>query len=144
MNQYFEQMILSASPVEIVCLLYQRAIRSVRDAREHLKAGQILERTKAINHAWMVLLELVNSLDQSAAPEIAEKLHSLYGYMQARLLDANMQQAEEPLSEVLMLLTTLAEAWDGVTAAEKRRQEQPAWAHAPLAEGEYSRYAVSA
>ncbi len=144
MNQYFEQMILSASPVEIVCLLYKRAIRSVRDAREHLKAGQILERTKAINHAWMVLLELINSLDRAASPDIAEKLQSLYGYMQARLLDASMQQAEAPLSEVLMLLTTLAEGWDGLTEAEKRRNEQPDWAHSPLAEGQHSRFAASA
>ncbi len=144
MNQYFEQMILSASPVEVVCLLYQRAIRSTRDAREYLKSGQIAERTKAINHAWAVLLELINSLDRASAPEIAEQLDGLYAYMQSRLVDANLKQADEPLSEVLMLLSTLVEGWEGVMAAEKRRQEQPAWAQVVPAEGEYSRYAVSA
>ena len=144
MNQYFEQMILSASPVEVVCLLYRRAIRSVRDAREYLKAGQIPERTKAINHAWSVLLELINSLDRSASAEIAGQLDGLYAYMQGRLVEANLHQQEEPLSEVLMLLSTMAEGWEGVLAAEKRRQEQPAWAQVVPAEGEYSRFAVSA
>lgn len=144
MNQYIDQMILSASPIEIICLLYKRAIRGVRDAREHLKAGQIAERTRAINHTWIVLLELINSLDRDATPDMAGQLDRLYGYMQSRLVEANLNQVEEPLSEVLMLLTTLAEGWDGLTAADRRRQEQPAWADVPLAEGECSRFAVSA
>lgn len=144
MNQYIDQMILSASPIEIVCLLYKRAIRGVRDAREHLKAGQIAERTKAVNHTWTVLLELINSLDRAAAPAMAEQLHNLYLYMQRRLVEANLNQAEEPLAEVLMLLSTLAEGWEELMAEDRRRQEQPAWADIPLAEGEYSRFAVSA
>src|SRR5206468_2046051 len=35
----------------------------------------------------------------------------LYDYMQRRLLEANMKQADAPLSEVLGLLSTLSEAW---------------------------------
>lgn len=58
MNPYFEQMILSASPVELIRLLYKRAISSVRDAREHLRNGQIAERCASINTAYSVLLEL--------------------------------------------------------------------------------------
>jgi hypothetical protein len=36
--------------------------------------------------------------------------------MQRRLLDANSGQIDQPLAEVLSLLSTLAEAWSGVTA----------------------------
>ena len=39
MNPYFEQMILSASPIELVRLMYQQAIAAVADAREHLREG---------------------------------------------------------------------------------------------------------
>ena len=144
MNQYVEQMILSASPVEIVNLLYQRAIRGVRDAREHFAAGRIAERTRAINSAWAVFAELLSSLEFDAAPEMAGRLRDLYHYMQSLLVASNLDQDAAPLSEVLMLLTTMAEGWAGILEQEKRRYETPEWAQISAAESESSRYAVSA
>jgi flagellar protein FliS len=114
MNSYFEQMILSASPVELIRLLYQRAIASVRDARGHLRNRKIAERTASINMVYAVLLELTGSLQENNAPELAARLKGLYGYMQARLIEANANQDDKPLAEVERLLTTLAEAWRAV------------------------------
>lgn len=114
MNPYFEQMILSASPVELIRLLYQRAIGSVRDARGFLKEGRIEERCASINIAYAVLTELTSSLRADDAPELSNKLNGLYGYMQGRLVEANLRQEEAPLNEVIGLLTTLAEAWCAV------------------------------
>jgi flagellar protein FliS len=144
MNQYFEQMILSASPVEIIDLLYQKAIRTLRDAREHLLAGRIAERSAAVGTVLSLLSELISSLDFDAAPELAGQLNALYVYMQTRLVDANMKQEEGPLLEVVMLLTTLGEGWAGIVAAGKAGTESAAWAQAGMPEGEASRYAVSA
>jgi flagellar protein FliS len=114
MNQYFEQMILSASPVEIIRLLYRQAISSVCEAREHLVNGRARERCAAINKAWRVLAELMASLDEQEAPDLAARLRALYCYMQGRLIEANAKQADAPLSEVLALLATVAEAWNAV------------------------------
>lgn len=143
MNQYFEQMILSASPVEIVNLLYQKAIRAVRDAREHLVAGRIAERSAMVNAALAVLAELISSLDFDAAPELAGQLSGLYLYMQSRLIDANLKQEEAPLLEVLMLLTTIGEGWAGILEVEKAAHSEPRWPQGAATEGELSRYAVS-
>jgi flagellar protein FliS len=115
MNQYFEQMILSASPIELVRLMYQRAIASVRDARRHLSEGRIMDRGRSINAAFLVLVELISSLNREEAPELAARLGGLYAYMQTQLLQANLKQQDAPLAEVLGLLTTLAEAWDGIS-----------------------------
>ncbi|MES1258042.1 MAG: flagellar export chaperone FliS [Acidobacteriota bacterium] len=114
MNPYLEQMILSASPVELIRLLYQRAIGSAREAREHLREGRVEKRCASINVVYAVLTELTSSLRAEDAPELAEKLNGLYGYMQGRLVEANLQQLDEPLVEVIGLLTTLAEAWNAV------------------------------
>jgi len=133
MNQYFEQMILTASPVELIRFLYQRAINSVRDAREHLRNGQIMERGRSINNAYMVLMELSQSLNSEEAPDLARRLSGLYVYMQKRLLEANLKQQEAPLSEVLSLLTTLDEGWravpDSVETPALVAPRNP-WAHA--------------
>ena len=111
MNQYFEQMVLGASPIELIRLLYQRGIRSVREAREHLAAGRIAERSAAITNAYAVIDELMSALKPEEAPELAQRLSALYCYIEERLLAANLQQSDAPLAEVLGLMTTLSEAW---------------------------------
>ena len=113
MNPYFEQKILSVDPIELIRLVYQRARSSVADAREHLRNKRILERSTAINRAYMALHELNSALQPEVAPELCGRLQSLYLYMQKRLLEANLRQEDAPLAEVLKLLTTLEEGWSG-------------------------------
>lgn len=117
MNPYFEQMILSASPIELVRLMYQRAVACVADAREHLRAGRIIERGQAIAKAYAIISELMASLDREKAPELATNLRRLYPYLQQRLVEANLRQTDAPLAEVSRLLTTLADAWQAATPA---------------------------
>ena len=114
MNPYFEQKILTVDPIELIRLVYERARSSVRDAREHLRNKRILERSAAINRAYMAIHELLSALQPDVAPELCERLQSLYHYMQKRLLEANIRQEDSPLAEVLSLLTTLDEGWAGV------------------------------
>jgi flagellar protein FliS len=123
MNPYFEQTILNADPMDLIRMLYQRAISCVRDAREHLQHKRIAERSKAIMRAYAALGELLAALRPEHAPELSGRLQSLYFYMQQRLLDANMRQSDEPLAEVLRLLSTLDEAWSGVAAQLAPKKE---------------------
>jgi flagellar protein FliS len=114
-DTYLESRILGADPLELVNLLYQGCRQSVRDAREHLAAGRIAERSRAITKSCEILVELAQSLNHSETGEIGRHLAKLYDYMQRRLLEANARQLDEPLAEVLGLLTTLSEAWEGIT-----------------------------
>jgi flagellar protein FliS len=121
MNPYFEQVILSAGPVELVRLMYQKAIATVTDARDHLKAGRIRERSQAINKVYAILAELLISLDAEKAPELAANLKRLYCYMQGRLIEANHSQKDAPLEETARLLSTLADAWREVPETTEYR-----------------------
>src|SRR5271163_4497757 len=71
---FFEQMILTASPVELIRMLYQRAIASVREARQHLENRRIVERGNSINRAYLILVELSSSLRTEEAPQLAARL----------------------------------------------------------------------
>ena len=117
MNPYFEQTILNADSIDLVRMMYQRTISWVMEARGHLANKRITERSAAIMRAYAVLAELLSALRPETAPELSRRLQSLYHYMQQRLLDANMRQADHPLAEVLDLLITLESAWTGVAAA---------------------------
>lgn len=110
-DAYLESRVLSATPLELVHLLYGGAIEAVQDARRYLADGKIVERSRAISKACAILIELAATLDHEAGGELAGRLAALYDYMQRRLLEANLQQSDPPLGEVLSLLVTLAEGW---------------------------------
>jgi flagellar secretion chaperone FliS len=120
---YLEQEILSATGLQLVHLLYQAVMTELRDARSNLAKKEIAGRCRNISKACEMLGELRGSLNHEAGGEIAERLNALYCYMLSRLLDANLHQQDEPLAEVLGLLSTLDEAWKQL-AAEQPGAEQ--------------------
>lgn len=110
-STYFDQHVLSADPIELLRMLYRKAIALVQDARRCLSAGDIPGRSNAIQRVYDILVELIGSLVDEVAPEYCGRLRGLYFYIQQRLLDANFQQIDAPLAEAESLLTTLLEAW---------------------------------
>jgi flagellar secretion chaperone FliS len=135
-DAYLESRILSAGPIELVRMLYQTAAGSVREARHHLEAGDVLARSRAISKAGQALLELTASLDFARGGEIAPRLAQLYDYMLRRLTEANFQQADAPLAEVLALLATLSEGWDSIqtqATAPPPAKTDERWSHAAFA-----------
>jgi flagellar protein FliS len=115
---YLESRVLTANPIELVNLLYEACMQAVREARRHLAEGRIAERSREINKACEIVIELGASLDYERGGEISQRLALLYDYMQRRLLEANMRQSDAPLADVLGLLSTLSEAWAGISKAE--------------------------
>ena len=95
-------------------MLYGGALDATGAARQHLASGAIQQRSRQIMKAWEILYELTTTLDRQKGGEIGESLAGLYTYMQARLLEANAQQADAPLAEVESLLSTLGDAWQAV------------------------------
>lgn len=113
-NPYAAQMdvsILTAEPIELVRMLYRTALGAVSAARAHLAAGEIKERSQAINRAVGILHELAVSLKPEVEPMLARTLAELYDYMQRRLVEANCGQSDAPLEEVMGLLETMTDAW---------------------------------
>lgn len=106
--------VLSASPVELVRLLYRGAIGAVRAARENLEQGDIRGRSRQITKACSIIEELTVSLDKERGGKVAADLAELYVYMHRRLIEANIEQVGGPLAEVEKLLQTLLEAWQQI------------------------------
>ena len=121
-NAYLESRILSADPMELVNLLYQGCTGAVREARQHLASRDIAARSRSITKASQILVELASSLDHARGGEISQRLGQIYHYMLSRLTEANLQQIDAPLAEVLGLLCTLTEAWEGLTQLNKPKQ----------------------
>ncbi|WP_338765787.1 flagellar export chaperone FliS [Massilia sp. METH4] len=104
--------VAAASPHKLIVMLYDGAIVALINAANHMKAGNIEGKGKAISHAIQIIDNgLKASLDKEVGGEIARNLDALYEYMSARLLTANLQNQVEILDEVRGLLTDLRETW---------------------------------
>lgn len=107
-----ETEIASASPHQLVRLLFDGAIDAIADARLRMENGDIPGKGKAIGRAIRILGEgLLPALDMERGGQIAFNLRGLYEYMMKRLLEANVHNRPELLAEVMSLLNELRGAW---------------------------------
>src|SRR5262245_36151415 len=110
-NAYRETLVESRSPLELVSMLYDGLIRSVIQARDATKRGDLKEKHVAQSRALRVMHELQNTLDRDNGGELAKQLEGLYTYVTSRLLEANANKEVAGYDETLRLMTPLREAW---------------------------------
>jgi flagellar protein FliS len=121
MNQYQENQISTASPEQILVMLYDGAIRFTRGAIEGLVEGNSEKKLKGISKAMAIITEFSNSLDHEIGGEIAESLDALYDFMRRELTAANIDGDIEHLRIVETLLVDLRQTW--VEAIEISKKE---------------------
>jgi len=129
-KNYFDEEVLTASPLKSVHLLYRGALDSVAAARRHLKLRDIAARSRAICKAMRIVTELSLSLNLQAGGELSRNLAELYGYVESLLIKANSEQCDPPLAEAERLLGVLAEAWE--TCAEQAAPAVPQETYQPV------------
>ncbi len=122
---YKRKQIESASPGELVVLLYDGAIDSLNRA-ELASQEEGPERFELFHNAVIkaqnILTELMVSLDMEQGGELASNLFKLYEYMHWRLVNNNAGDKEiEVIQEVRGLLNNLREAWAEVARKDKQR-----------------------
>jgi flagellar protein FliS len=113
--QYQRQSVLTAPPVKIVTLLYERAIRCLAQAEADLAEKRYDAVAKGLGDAQEIVGELLNALDHEAGGEIAGNLQRLYTFVLDAMMSANIDQDAELLAQVRTILTTLYEAWDDIS-----------------------------
>jgi flagellar protein FliS len=101
----------TASPLELVVLLYDGALRFLADAERALAARDVPARATAISKALAIVNELQNTLDLTKGGTVAEELDRLYDFVQDRLLRVTRDQDAAALADAQRVLSSLAEAW---------------------------------
>jgi flagellar protein FliS len=113
---YQAQSILTASPGQLVLLMYDGALRFMAQARAAFALPEDdFTRIQKINtslvRAQAILAELRANLDFASGGEIATNLDRLYDYHLRRLHEANMRKDESAVAEVEGLVRTLRDGW---------------------------------
>ena len=108
--------ILTASPGQLVLLLYDGALKALALARVAFRQPEDdPRRIAAINEqllkAQAIINELQDGLNLEGGGEMARTLRRLYDYHNRRLFEANLRKREEPVIEVERLVRELRDAW---------------------------------
>ncbi len=133
-GKYVANQVLTASPVELVLMLFDEAIRSLKKA-DTAFALDTPARFELINkhltHTQDVIRELLYSLNMEKGGEVAKNLDRLYAFMLVHLTQSNVQKNPQPAAEVREMLTTLREAWQVVLEKElaQETKDTPARLH---------------
>ncbi|MGM0454180.1 MAG: flagellar export chaperone FliS [Thermodesulfobacteriota bacterium] len=120
-QNYFKNQVQTASPERVLVMLYDGAIRFLRQARQALEQGDRVGKLEKVSRAVAILTELSNTLDFEKGGEIAENLDGLYGYMIRELTRANSGDDFDPLKVSEDILVDLRDGW--IQAIEKNRAE---------------------
>ncbi|MDR3630579.1 MAG: flagellar export chaperone FliS [Desulfocapsaceae bacterium] len=110
-NQYQENQVLSASPEQILLMLYDGAIRFTRQAITGMENNNLSQTHRGIKNSMAIITEFSNSLNHEIGGRIAEDLAALYDYMIRELLMANLKMDKTKLQGVEKLLTDLRATW---------------------------------
>ncbi|MFW5734162.1 MAG: flagellar export chaperone FliS [Oceanidesulfovibrio sp.] len=108
---YFQTQVSTTSQGELLLMLYDGAVKFLRQAQEKINEKDYAQKGILISKALDVIAELDGSLNVQKGGEIAQNLHNLYFYCNTRLLMANMNMDNVLIDEVIKILTGLRSAY---------------------------------
>lgn len=121
LNQYQSNQIATASPEQILIMLYDGAIRFTALAAQAIARKDMTGKSHNINRAFAIIAELSGTLDHKINGDLAGDLESLYDFMMRELTRGNIRNDQKPLTAVQNLLKDLRETW--MQAIELNRKE---------------------
>ena len=111
-KQYLKTQVQTASPEQLIVMLYDGAIRFCEQAKMNIDSNNREQSCTLIIKAQRIISELLCGLRaENEAKEIAGNLSGLYQYMYMGLINASVDQDKEKIDEIVALLRSLREAW---------------------------------
>jgi flagellar secretion chaperone FliS len=107
---YTEASVMTASPEQLVVMLYDGALRFLRQSAEGMRAGNREVARSRMRAAEAIIDELNWTLDMSYG-EIPQNLRRIYLFSKRQLISANLEQQPAKIDGVARLLDELRDAW---------------------------------
>jgi flagellar protein FliS len=108
---YRQQSVLTATPGQLVVMLYDGALRFLLQASALMADGDRVGSAARLRRAEAIVDELHTSLDKERGGEIASRLEGIYVFCKRLMLEARIEQEPAKIDKVSELLGELREAW---------------------------------
>jgi flagellar secretion chaperone FliS len=108
---YANAQIQTASSVQVIVLLYDGAISSMKLAQEGMSTSNYLDKARFLDRALRVIGELSATLNMEEGGSIAKDLRRMYEYILFELTQANLRNEPRRLEGPIRCLSVMREAW---------------------------------
>jgi flagellar protein FliS len=109
-NAYRESAVLTATPEQLVVMLYDGANRFLTQSAIAMRDDRVALAGEKLGRAERIIDELLATLDLTVG-EIAERLQALYLFFKEHLMAARLNQDASKVDEVARLMRELRSAW---------------------------------
>ena len=116
LNAYREAAVSTQSKGKIVVMLYEGAIRFLKQSITAMENKDYPEKAKYITKALDIINELNVVLDMDSGGEVAQNLRALYLFMNKHLNQASVKCDVPMVQEVIGLLEELNAGWKEIVA----------------------------
>jgi len=113
---YRESSVLTASPEQLVVMLYDGAGRFLRQAEAAYGEGALEHAHDRLNRGEAIIDELLATLDMDQG-QVAERLQAIYVYCKRCLTESRRDRDVTKIRLVVRLMGELREAWAQVAGA---------------------------
>jgi flagellar protein FliS len=111
---YRQTQVTTVDKGRLIIILYEGAIRFIREAIKAQEAGDIPTKASSINRALDIITELNQSLNMQEGGDIAVNLRRIYKFWNDHLLKAKVSRDGQGLTDVESMMVSLAQAWQVV------------------------------
>lgn len=115
-SAYRQSAVLTASPEQLVVMLYDGARRFLGQATVAMRAGDVETSHVKLRRAEAIITHLLETLDLDQG-EIAGRLGSIYLFCNRHLNEARLQRDPQKIEQVNSLLGELRSAWSTAATA---------------------------
>lgn len=105
-----------ASPVELVLVLTDGLLDELARTRAHIVARRYEQKASSIDKCVQIINGLASSLDFDQGGQVVANLAGLYEFCAARLQGAGVKLDPAMVDEVIDVLSTIRQGWQGVQA----------------------------
>ena len=117
-QEYLKQSVMSASPAELIVMLFDACIKNIKLAEIHWNEKKDVENTSnCLLKAQKIVNELVGSLDMSF--EISTQMIELYQFLLKELQQMNVKKDLQNVPQVLEILESMRDTWQEVAKGQR-------------------------
>jgi flagellar secretion chaperone FliS len=116
-RRYAQAAVETASKERIMLLLFETALRRIREGAAALEAGRHLDAATPLTRATDIVLELNGTLDRSRAPELGENLGLVYRFVCSRLTEGKLKRDPKLVREAERVFVPIVEGFTGAVAS---------------------------
>lgn len=115
-HEYLKQSVMTASPCELIVMLYDACIKNLKLAEICLTENNDLAGVHDhLRNAQDIIMELVNCLNPSV--ELSSRLLEIYDFLLRTIRDMNIKKDLSPLPDVLEILSSIRDTWQQISKA---------------------------